>query len=454
VAQRGAIASDNSIRLSRTAAAPSRTPVPQQATGADWRAGFDFSAVPVRHYPSLRIQPKLAVGQSDDPLEHEADRLADQVMRMPEPQAKTHNLSNAWRAVQPAPIHAKSAADTGPTSVEAPPIVREVLNSPGQPLDAATRAFFEPRFKQDFGDVRVHTDEQSRWAAHAIGARAFTAGSDIAFMSGAYEPRADRGQRLLAHELAHVVQQGATGGPIRRQALDPGEPLGSPAKQSGLDTNPAAGAAERARITFDQARDFVSQKELSFGPKASPSIAYEHTFRSAKLPPIPLAGGLLVAKPSLSATFGIKFRQENPVTVTLGKLSTTLQSKTECFAVTFSEKLLSAEFSAPVGKTGSKISTSIDFPTLENGITTHFQTEPKSLEVIVQSAKLEASVAFDLAIEIEASDKLKEGLSVGAVVVVSIVLLPEEVLMGLGALLLRLLTWLRNPAIGSRLIAG
>ena len=402
--------------------------------------------------PRLPVQAKLAVGAADDACEREADQIAGRVMRMPAPGASPP-VAPDGRFSNPSRITTASGAarDGG---IEAPPIVHDVLNSPGQPLDASTRAFMEPRFGRSFAGVRVHTDSAAAHSADAIGARAFTFNSDIVFMSGAYEPRTDCGQRLLAHELAHVFQQGTAGGPVRRQALGPGEPLGSPAKQNGLDTNPAAGAAERARMKFEQAKNFVSQKEMSFGPEASPSAAYEHTFGSAELPPIPLAGGLLVAKPSLSATFGIKYKQDNPVTVTLGELSMTLQNETETFAATFSEKLLSAKFSAPIGKTGSKISTSIDFPTLENGFTTHFQTEPKSLEVIVAGAKLEASVEFDLAIKIEASDKLKEGVTVGAVVVAGIVLLPEEALTGLGALLWRLWTWLQSPAIGWTLIAG
>lgn len=91
---------------------------------------------------------------------------------------------------------------------EVPPIVHEVLRSPGQPLDPAIRGFFEPRFGHDFSQVRVHRDEQSAHAAEAINASAFTLGNSIWFGRGMYRPEAAFGQRLLAHELAHVVQQG------------------------------------------------------------------------------------------------------------------------------------------------------------------------------------------------------------------------------------------------------
>jgi hypothetical protein len=92
-------------------------------------------------------------------------------------------------------------------SVLAPRVVDEVLRSPGEPLDAQTRAYLEPRFQHDFSRVRVHADAGAAQSAQAIGARAWTLGPDIAFGSGMYAPWTPRGAGLLAHELAHVVQQ-------------------------------------------------------------------------------------------------------------------------------------------------------------------------------------------------------------------------------------------------------
>jgi hypothetical protein len=89
-----------------------------------------------------------------------------------------------------------------------PPIVYEVLRSPGQPLDPATRAFFEPRFGHDFSKVRVHADTKAAESARAVNATAYTVGQDIAFESQHYAPNTTSGKRLLAHELAHVIQQG------------------------------------------------------------------------------------------------------------------------------------------------------------------------------------------------------------------------------------------------------
>jgi hypothetical protein len=90
---------------------------------------------------------------------------------------------------------------------EVPPIVDEVLCSPGQPLDAETRAFMEPRFGRDFSHVRVHTDLRAEESARAVDAVAYTVGNDIAFNTGRYAPGTQQGQYLLAHELTHVAQQ-------------------------------------------------------------------------------------------------------------------------------------------------------------------------------------------------------------------------------------------------------
>jgi hypothetical protein len=91
-----------------------------------------------------------------------------------------------------------------------PPVVNEVLRSPGQPLDATTRAFFEPRFGHDFSRVRVHTDAKAEESAQAMHARAYTVKSDLVFGGGQFAPSTIPGRRLLAHELTHVVQQSGT----------------------------------------------------------------------------------------------------------------------------------------------------------------------------------------------------------------------------------------------------
>ena len=83
-----------------------------------------------------------------------------------------------------------------------------LLSGAGRPLDSSLRAFFEPRFGFDFSRVRIFSDEQAARSAQSIGALAYTAGPNIAFGGGLFQPGTGDGRRLLAHELTHVVQQG------------------------------------------------------------------------------------------------------------------------------------------------------------------------------------------------------------------------------------------------------
>jgi hypothetical protein len=94
----------------------------------------------------------------------------------------------------------------------APTIVHDVLRSPGQPLNAETRAFFEPRFGQDFSHVRAHTDARAAKSADAVNALAYTVGQDIVFGAGRYMPETQAGRKLLSHELTHTVQQAGNSG--------------------------------------------------------------------------------------------------------------------------------------------------------------------------------------------------------------------------------------------------
>jgi len=165
------------------------------------------------------LQPKLAVERDDDPLEFEADRIASQVMRMTAPNVSTPIVSPQFsrECVASGEKEAQTLGDgpDGRTSVasgsEALGLVHEAIRSPGEPLDPRTRAFFEPRFGHDFSQVRVHADNQGAESAQAVSALAYTAGSHIAFAPNQYTPQTPTGQHLLAHELAHVVQQQRSG---------------------------------------------------------------------------------------------------------------------------------------------------------------------------------------------------------------------------------------------------
>jgi hypothetical protein len=101
---------------------------------------------------------------------------------------------------------------TGQAPERVPSIVHDVLRSHGQPLDEPARESMEQRFGHDFNDVRVHADARAGESARAVNALAFTVGSNVVFAPGQYQPASAEGQRLLAHELTHVVQQrGASG---------------------------------------------------------------------------------------------------------------------------------------------------------------------------------------------------------------------------------------------------
>lgn len=102
----------------------------------------------------------------------------------------------------------RAAVNADPGSAGHPAIIDDVVRSPGSPLDHTSRTFMEQRFGHDFSDVRIHVDDQAAASARAVGAAAWTVGKHISFGAGNYEPHARRGRLLLAHELAHVVQQG------------------------------------------------------------------------------------------------------------------------------------------------------------------------------------------------------------------------------------------------------
>ncbi len=100
----------------------------------------------------------------------------------------------------------RAVVSSAPVNV-VPPVVHSVLSSPGQPLDAGTRTFMEPRFGHDFSQVRVHTDERAVESTRAVNALAYTVGKDVVFGAGQHAPGTSEGRKLLAHELTHVVQQ-------------------------------------------------------------------------------------------------------------------------------------------------------------------------------------------------------------------------------------------------------
>ncbi|MEM9007837.1 MAG: DUF4157 domain-containing protein [Cyanobacteria bacterium P01_F01_bin.86] len=160
-------------------------------------------AKPLQKLPT--IQTKLTLGQPNDKYEQEADRVAEQIMRMPAPTLSPQiDEKQILRRTEPL-VRRRLAGDI--SGSEAPPIVHEVLRSPGQSLELNTQRFMESRFGHDFSRVRVHADAKAAVSARAINAQAYTVGQDIVFAAGQYHPASSRGKTLLAHELAHTVQQ-------------------------------------------------------------------------------------------------------------------------------------------------------------------------------------------------------------------------------------------------------
>ncbi len=148
-------------------------------------------------------------------------------------------------------------------SAEIPPIVHEVLNSPGRPLDADSRGFMEPRFGYDFGHVRVHTDAKAAESAGAVNALAYTVGQTIVFGQSRYAPSTHAGRELLAHELTHVVQGAGAG----RMTASPGfgllmrQPAPSEKTTPQADPDPCT-APDNQLPTYDKAEEKQRQTIL------------------------------------------------------------------------------------------------------------------------------------------------------------------------------------------------
>lgn len=160
------------------------------------RFGHDFTRIPIHSMQPAVLQTKLKVNQPGDVYEQEADRVADQVMRMSASSLAQHTCACGAIA---GPIGAcaecaakrkalqRQAAHQVPV-ITVPSLVTDVLNSGGRPLDAATRSFMESRFGQDFSHVKIHSDRRAAESAQAVNARAYTVGQDVVFGAGQYAP--------------------------------------------------------------------------------------------------------------------------------------------------------------------------------------------------------------------------------------------------------------------------
>lgn len=170
-----------------------------------------FHNWPLKGNAPLLIQKKLQIGNHNDQDEKEADRIAEEVMRMTVSQTQQMNKTGVNKEL-PRPVPALSTIaplvqkqiESDEINVSLPFVHTKISSmfSGGKLLSDATRTFFEPRFGYDFSSVRIYTDSQ---IPHST--RAFAIGQHIVFNKGQYSPETISGKRLLAHELVHVVQQ-------------------------------------------------------------------------------------------------------------------------------------------------------------------------------------------------------------------------------------------------------
>jgi len=230
------------------------TDQPVNDGSAKLRFGHDFSRIQVSANIMPTIQARLPVSNPGDACEQEADRIAEQVTRSPEP------------------VAVEGMAGKESDTVQAASGIFSHLQG-GRPLPSATRAFFEPLFGYDFGHVKIHINDSAKSVAKALNARAFTLGHHIGFGVGQYAPATSKGQQLLAHELTHVVQQkgqfnkiyrapqeSAKGGPVASEPRPQGWKLifnGSSIKV--LDKK---GQKIRVRLFWDDAHRSLYQPQM------------------------------------------------------------------------------------------------------------------------------------------------------------------------------------------------
>lgn len=227
--------------------------------------GFNFGKLAIAPKERLGMQTKLAIGQPGDRYEQEADRMAEQVMRMPEPKLQ-RVCSEYEEELQRQPmkeekkkkedeetLQTKTASGESPTVSPALQSQITALQGGGQPLPESERNFFEPRFGADFSQVRIHTDKHAAETARAVNARAFTVGRNVVFGARQYQPRASEGQRLLAHELTHVVQQ------IGPQLQNIGAPVNSDSKRNIQSPIPITNLVSAAIIQLSPLSEELEQ---------------------------------------------------------------------------------------------------------------------------------------------------------------------------------------------------
>jgi len=183
--------------------------------------GHERNADTSTNFAAPAVQFKLAIGAINDPLEHEADAMADKVMRMP---VAAFSISSGGgkaiqrkctdceeeEKVQRRPLASFIQTKGSSVCTTASEAISNRVNESkgrGNAMDNNTESFMQSRFGADFSDVKIHTGADATQMNRELGAKAFTVGNDIYFNEGQYNPVSAEGKHLLAHELTHTVQQ-------------------------------------------------------------------------------------------------------------------------------------------------------------------------------------------------------------------------------------------------------
>jgi len=206
------------------------------------------------------LHPKLAINTPGDAFEREADRAADAVMAGSRVEVARSASTTIRRCAcggrcstcrqkqkEEEEVRREPASTRGQPGF-APAIVHEVLAAPGRALPSATREFMEGHFGADFGGVRIHHDGQAAESARVVDAHAYTVGNDVVFGAGRYAPGTVAGDRLLAHELAHTLQQGSPGDLRRATGGTAGTGSGGSSSRGGASTGAPGGGGRRMSV--------------------------------------------------------------------------------------------------------------------------------------------------------------------------------------------------------------
>lgn len=233
----------------------------------------------------IGLQAKLRVNEPGDIYEQEADRIADQVLTEP----ARPEVNSVHPHIQRIAERTTESMETAPVSVE------RVLVGPGRPLEPALQQDMEQRFDHDFSQVRVHSGPAAEQSALAVNAVAYTVGHHIVFGKNSFESETYSGRRLIAHELAHVVQQsGSKGTP---SGLNP--PLASGIVQRQLLAPPPQSGGFQRGLRQDQ--EYLRKPTPEETARRKSAIARENTIRENLKPFIQAISGEFEEDPSTAA---------------------------------------------------------------------------------------------------------------------------------------------------------